>query len=152
MTAIYRHKHFVYCYRQMCPQKATCRKVGVQPSTSRQAFHKQIKLPTTEIFNSTVQLIPCLTTSIPSKSRLCLLPAADLCTRVSLGQVGGVCGNAVRHQPLLDVKLVGETQVLLGDEEKTASVRTIASALNPSRTVQQYMAHTGPTKACCGFQ
>lgn len=54
--------------------------------------------------------------------RLQFLPAAYLCTRVSLGQVGGVCGDAVRHQPLLDVILVGETQVLLRGEINIASV------------------------------
>lgn len=41
-----------------------------------------------------------------------------LSARVSFGQVGGVGGDAVGHQALLHVVLVGQTQVLLQENEK----------------------------------
>lgn len=42
--------------------------------------------------------------------------SAYLSARVSFGQVGGVGGDAVGHQPLLHIVLVGQTQVLLQEK------------------------------------
>lgn len=48
-----------------------------------------------------------------------LYPLSEyLSARVSFGQVGGVGGDAVGHQSLLHVVLVGQAQVLLQGNEK----------------------------------